>query len=90
VPADGQRWIRITLATFAEELARFARKEHRFASEARLNDMWLEIDFDDVAFERAVGEYLIRILAKRYSPFRTVELKNGGCCWSISSASCGD
>ncbi len=63
-PGDGQRWIRITRATFAGELPRFEQHEHRFAAEARLNDMWLEIVFGDLAFERAVGAYLLGVMGR--------------------------
>jgi len=34
----------------------------------RVNDVWLEIDFQDEAFERSVGEYIVRLLGKRYKP----------------------
>ena len=74
-PNVGQRRIRLTLDTLSGELVPFVNQEYRFAAEAGLNDMWLDIDLGDATFERAVAEYIIRVLAQRYSPFGRIELK---------------
>jgi len=72
---EGRRWVYITPATFAAELDRFRNKAYRLGSAAELNDMWLAIAFDDRAFKRAGGEFLIRVLARHYGPFRGLEIR---------------
>lgn len=74
-PAEGQRWVRITPATFERELERFRTGHYRFGAQAKLNGMWLEVDFGDRAFKEAVGEFLIRVLSERYTPFGRVVLR---------------
>ena len=64
-----QRNIRIDQATFSNELQRFIREEHHFGSEPNSNDMWLEIDFGDPAFELAVFDFIHRLLGNKYKPF---------------------
>ena len=56
------------------ELQRFVAQEYQFGSEAETNDMWLELDFSDPVFERAVVEYVKSILALHYSPFARVRV----------------
>ncbi len=74
-PSKGQRWIRVTPATFEQELAKFRDHEYVFRSEAKFNDMWLEVDFGDKEFERAVGDYLLRVLSTQYTPFSRVVVR---------------
>lgn len=65
----GQRVLRLDLATVGAELNRFASGQHRFASTASHNDMWLEIQFEDPDFEIAVVRYVHRLLGHHYRPF---------------------
>lgn len=62
-----QRHCRIDATSISTELAKFANKQYRFQSTADLNDLWLEIDFGDEDFERAVLSYVLRLLGRHYS-----------------------
>lgn len=70
---EDQRRIRINTARISSELLRFESQEHCFGNPPETNDMWLEVDFGDSSFERAVVEHIIRLLARHYSPFRDVQ-----------------
>ncbi len=65
-----QRRIHLTFDALGEELQRFVKQEHAFASQAANNDMWLEFDFGDREFEEAVVAFIQRLLGQRYSAFR--------------------
>ena len=69
-----QRIVRIDVATFSRELNHFVMKEHRFGSQAETNDMWLELDFGDSKFEKAVVDYIQTLLAPHYKPFSRVKI----------------
>ena len=71
----GLRQIHIDIDTISMELLRFQEKEYKFAAMADFNDMWLEIEFNDLVFESAVLEYVRVLLAKHYTPFASVEIK---------------
>ena len=71
---EGQRTVRLNIRALSSELGKFSDKAYRFASEADLNDMWLELDFKDEKFERAVFEYLRLLLAQHYKPFAGVKV----------------
>jgi hypothetical protein len=66
---EGQRLVRLDIASLSTELNRFKTKYYSFGSAAVTNDMWLEADFADPAFERAVVEYVRKLLAENYTPF---------------------
>lgn len=68
-----QRISKITIGTLSRELKRFADKDYRFASVAIMNDIWLEIDLDDRAFEGAVAEYILKLIARHYKPLRGIK-----------------
>jgi hypothetical protein len=63
-----QRYLHINLNTISDELQNFNERKYLFASYQERNDMWIEIDFQDQAFEMAVLEYICRILGKHYHP----------------------
>jgi len=69
---EGQRLVRLDVASLSTELKRFKAKDYRFGSAAGTNDMWLEVDFADHAFERAIVEYVRKLLAEHYTPFGQV------------------
>ncbi len=71
-----QRLVRIAPETISAELGRFSRKEYTFAANPAGNDMWLEIDFGDAAFEAAVLSYIHRLIGGHYSPLARVEIEN--------------
>jgi hypothetical protein len=58
-----QRYVRINNDTITTVFQDFANRQHLFASTAERNDMWLEIDFDDVEFEEAVTEHIRKMLS---------------------------
>ena len=58
----------MVIDTLSAELKRFSSKAYRFAAQAELNDMWLELEFRDADFERAVVEHVRKILGGHYKP----------------------
>ena len=71
---QGQRTVRLNIRSLSSELGHFSDKTYRFASEADLNDMWLELDFRDAHFERALLDYVRLLLAQHYKPFATARV----------------
>ena len=74
----GQRVIRLTPETLSCELARFRDKEYRFSASAEFNDMWLDVDFDDVEFEMAVLRHVQKLIGRHYSPLADVQAQMDG------------
>ena len=68
-----RRVIRITPQTFSEDVRPFLVREVPFGASSGLNDLYLELDFDNVEFEAAIGKYLQAILGERYRPLATAE-----------------
>ncbi len=68
-----QRVSRIDLDSLSSELAKFANKTYAFASIPEQNDIWLEIDLGDISFETAVADYVLKLIARHYSPMRSVK-----------------
>jgi len=71
----GQRRIRIDNASVSHEFGQFTKQAYRFMADASANDMWLEIEFNDSAFELAVVEHVRLLIAARYSPFSVVSIE---------------
>jgi hypothetical protein len=63
-----QRYCRINLVTISTELQNFQNKKYTFAANPEHNDIWIEIDFQNQAFELAVLEYVCLLLGKHYKP----------------------
>ncbi|MGA3325806.1 MAG: hypothetical protein ABSF45_15140 [Terriglobia bacterium] len=63
-----QRFVRINPKTISTELQRFKAKGYAFAANAAGNDMWLEADFGDAAFEVAVVKYVHHLIGEHYAP----------------------
>jgi hypothetical protein len=76
-PADkpDQRIARINRETLSAELMKFADKDYKFAAFPERNDMWLDIDLEDVEFEEAVAAYILRLVSRHYTPFRGIPLR---------------
>lgn len=72
----GQRRVRIDAASISQELKQFATKAYVFGADASKNDMWLEIDFGDASFERAVVEHVRRLLGVHYKPLGAASIEN--------------
>jgi len=69
-----QRHIRIDIDSVSTELGRFANKKYTFNSNARSNDMWLDIEFGDADFEKSVLKYVRRLIGKHYAPLGKAKL----------------
>ena len=63
----GQQRFRIDSKSISMELQHFGGKQYMFAPNAADNDMWIEVDFSDAEFERAVVAYVHRLIGRRYS-----------------------
>jgi hypothetical protein len=61
-----RRTIRISPETFSVVLQHFVQGKIDFASTCERNDFWLDLDFDDQKFEKALAEHLQRLLGRRY------------------------
>ena len=65
----GQRRVNIDRSEIENELRRF-RREHKFASTAEKNDMWVSIDARSLTQEERILERIVETLRERYTPFR--------------------
>jgi len=70
-----QRLVTINVKTLSPELLKFGNKDYRFASDSDLNDMWLEIEFDDPVFELAVLAHVHHLLGLHYKPFADAQIE---------------
>jgi hypothetical protein len=70
---DEQRYLRINPLSISDELKNFSDRKYRFAAYPERNDLWLEIEFQDQAFEMAVLELICRILGKQYQRLADLE-----------------
>lgn len=69
-----QRKVRLNHESVSVELLKFVNGEYKFASEKEFNDMWLSADFDDADFERDIVDHVWKLLARKYSPFRGIDI----------------
>lgn len=56
--------------TIGSQVRRFIDGTHPFGSDAKKNDMWVYIDFDEDPFEEDLARYIHRLLGNQYKPFR--------------------
>ena len=75
----GQRIVTIDRPAISSELNCFARKHYRFAAQAKINDMWLKVDFGDAKFEKAVVRHIRRLLGDHYGPLAKAPIKTHQC-----------
>ncbi|QRN83031.1 hypothetical protein JR338_11550 [Chloroflexota bacterium] len=61
-----QRILKINVFTISSYFEKFKKLEYRFEPSQEYNDMWLEVDFGDEAFEIAVAKYVLALIAERY------------------------
>ena len=66
-----QRYYKIDIGNISAELSAIINQTSRyeFAGHSPIQDMWIEIDFNDKKFELAILDYIISILSQRYMPF---------------------
>lgn len=64
-----QRHLKINIDSFKPIMQDFMDGDFVFKSEHGKNDVWLEIDFDDLAFEISVVNYILFLLGRQYEPF---------------------
>jgi hypothetical protein len=72
---NDQRRHHITLQNLSEELSKFHDNEYIFQPSAQFNDMWVEIDLDDLEFEEAIFKYIGKLLADNSKRFKNTDLK---------------
>ena len=68
---SNRRMIRISTDSFSDAMRPFLVGEVPFAFTSELNDLWLDLDFDDLEFEKSLAEHIQRLLARRYSPLKS-------------------
>lgn len=76
-----QRYIKINAQTLASELNKFKTKMYRFAANPDYNDMWLEINFNNVSYEQDVLMDICHLIGIYYKPLRNV-IPKPHCCSS--------
>ena len=67
-----QRELTVNIDTLQSVLRDFVDGNFSFGAEAQNNDVWLAIDFNDLAFEIAIANFILLQLGKRYAPFDSV------------------
>jgi hypothetical protein len=70
-----QRLLVVTLDTLASVVQHVCAPAFRFAAQAGVNDLRLDIDLGDAAFEEAFARYLLLRLGARYTPFQRAPVK---------------
>ena len=55
-------------------LTRFRMKDYRFASSSEFNDMWLDVDLENAAAEKAFVNNVKAELSRHYKPFARAEV----------------
>jgi len=71
-----QRRFRIEVQSLSRELQWFATSACRFGSNAAVNDLWLEVEMGDVAFEAAVVHYIKGVLGRRYQRLELAPIRD--------------
>lgn len=71
-----QRTHPINRDTISEQLRMIHAHErpYQFSSYSELNDMWLQVDFQDAEFEEAVVHHIHRLISQHYKPFGRVSV----------------
>jgi hypothetical protein len=67
-----QRYIKINTSTISRELQNFHDKKYTFAANPAGNDMWLEIDFQDLNAEQNALRDICQIVGYYYKPLRGI------------------
>lgn len=68
------RIIHVTLKNLSKVVTRVTNPDFKFAAKQEENDLWMEINFGDLEFEKAFAEFILRQLGKRYKLFREIYL----------------
>lgn len=69
----GQRRVRLDAGSMSKGLETLASLP--FRADADANDLWLEIDFEDLPFEHAVAEFIVRRLGLRFRPLARIKFE---------------
>lgn len=64
-----QRHLKIDINTFKSIIQDFIDGNFIFKAEHGKSDVWLEIDFGDLAFEISIVNYILFLLGRQYEPF---------------------
>ena len=70
---SNRRLVSFTPLNLSDSLLPFVRQQVSFNATSELNDMWLELNFENEGFELAVVKYIQHLLGKRYRPLRDAE-----------------
>ncbi len=70
-----KRIIDITPQTFSNEIIKFWNGDYKFGSTSTINDMWLNIDFVDEEFEKAIVNFIQKLIGKHYEPLRNCQIE---------------
>jgi hypothetical protein len=68
--SGAQRCVFLEPETLGAELERFIHGEYGFRLREAADDMWLDVDFRDAEFERALVDYILRLIGARCAPLR--------------------
>jgi hypothetical protein len=72
---DKPRIARVNSLTLPRELRKFKNKEYIFSTKISENDIWLEIDLQDIEIELAVAKRILEFAGRHYSPFRNLAMR---------------
>jgi hypothetical protein len=68
-----RRTVRISTDSFSTAMRPFFVGEVPFVSISEFNDLWLDLNFDDQAFEKSLAEHIQRLLGRRYAPLKSAQ-----------------
>lgn len=64
------RTVKLGISNLSQELIKFVEGEYKFNATREFNDMWLEIDLGDLAFEIATVLFIVQQLGKSHKQFK--------------------
>jgi len=70
-----KRIIDITPQTISDEIIKFRNGDYKFGSTSTINDMWLNIDFGDNDFEKAIVSFIQKLIGRYYGPLRNCQIE---------------
>lgn len=70
---SNQRKLKLNIETFQQIMSEFIQKRFDFRAEQGFNDVWLEIDFNDLGFEISIVNYILLQLGRKYLPFNAMK-----------------
>jgi len=71
----GQRQIIIDADSEASALHKFQNKEYTFGSTPATNDMWIQVDFNDMKRELKIVEQIQELIGSHYKRLRLAQIQ---------------